>query len=304
MSLALKYRPRTFEQVRGNEEIVEVLVKMLGDRLRAPHAYLFYGPSGCGKTTLGRIVAKTLGCADDDYTEVDSADFRGIDTVREIRKKAQYCAMSGEIRVWLIDECHKMTNDAQNALLKILEDTPGHVYFVLCTTEPQKLLDTIRGRCSQFQVRALDDLQLKGLLRMVVREEGQTLAKEVYEQIIRDSLGQPRLALQILEQVLAASPEKRIEVARRTAEQQSQSIELCRAVLRKAPWKDVALILKGLKDQEAEGVRRVVLGYCQAILLSGKADLRVGYVMECFMEPNFTNGYPQLVFSAFKAVQD
>ena len=132
MSLYLQYRPIELSQLKGNADIVATLEGMLDNRTSCPHAFLLHGPTGCGKTTIGRIIASSLGCKDSDFTEVDSADFRGIDTIREIRKSSQFMPTHGDVRVWLIDECHKMTNDAQNALLKILEDTPTHIYFVLC----------------------------------------------------------------------------------------------------------------------------------------------------------------------------
>ena len=108
---------------------------------------------------------------------------RGIDTIRDIIKQAQFRPIEGSCRVWLIDECHKLTNDAMNSLLKILEDTPTHVYFILCTTDPHKLLKTIQGRCSQFAVKPLDDRQMFRLLKTIVKEEGEDLPQEVYDQI-------------------------------------------------------------------------------------------------------------------------
>lgn len=303
MSLYLKYRPKTLEEVRGNKETVEALNKMLSDTSKCPHSFLFTGPSGCGKTTLGRIVANRLGCKGNDYREVDSADFRGIDTIREIRKQAQYRPLEGTCMVWLIDECHKLTNDAQNALLKILEDTPKHVYFILCTTDPQKLIETVKGRCSTFQVKLLDEIPMTKLLRVVTKAEGETLDAEVFEQIVQDSMGHARNALQILEQVLNVSPEKRLEIAKKSAEQQSQTIELCRALLNpKGGWKSVATILEGLKSQDPENIRRAVLGYCQAILL--KADnVQAGIIMEQFLEPTYNSGFPQIVFASYSAIK-
>ncbi len=303
MSLYQQYRPTTFEDVRGNKETVEALEKMLASPEKCPHSFLFTGPSGCGKTTMGRIVASKLGCKGNDFREVDSADFRGIDTIREIRKQAQFRPLEGNCMVWLIDECHKLTNDAQNALLKILEDTPKHVYFILCTTDPQKLIDTVKGRCSRFEVKLLDDIQLTKLLRIVTKAEGEKLDTEVFEQIVMDSQGHARNALQILEQVLNVSPEKRLEIAKKSAEQQSQTIELCRALLNpKNGWKPVATILEGLKSQDPENIRRAVLGYCQAILL--KADnTQAGIVMEQFLEPTYNSGFSQLVFACYNIIK-
>src|SRR5690606_19906655 len=274
LTLALKYRPKTLDEVIGNRQIVEVLKKQLTGQSSQPlsHSILLHGPTGCGKTTLARIIARELGVQDDDLKEIDSADFRGIDTIREIRKQCQYKPLSSPYRVWILDEVHQLTKAAQSGLLKTLEDTPKHVYFILCTTDPQKLLPTIRGRSSQLQVQQLTEKEMKRLLFRVVKAEGESLDKEVYEQIIQDSMGHPRNALQILAQVLAVDPDKRLKVAKQAAETQSQTIELCRALISRASWKKISEILKGLKDEDAEQIRRAVLGYCQSILLSGKRD--------------------------------
>lgn len=202
-----------------------------------------------------------------------------------------------------VHNCHKMTNDAQNAMLKILEDTPSHIYFILCTTEVNKLISAIRGRCQEFQVKVLSDEDMKGLLRFIVKSEKEKLNTEIYEQIVQDSMGHPRNAINVLEKVLAADPDQRLAVAKKTADTQSQAIELARLLVnRNTTWKQVNVVLKGLKDQEAEGIRRVVLGYAQAILLN-KEDDRCGLVMECFMEPNFTNGFPQLTYNCYQVIK-
>jgi len=300
MPLYQKYRPKDFDEFIGNEEVVEALKGLLSKEEK-PHVFLFHGETGCGKTTLARIVANKLGCSNEDIHELNMADFRGIDTVREIIRQMQYLPLKGNCQVWILDEVQKLTNDAQNSLLKALEDTPEHVYFILCTTEPDKLLPTIRGRCSQFQVRPLDEDDMMKLLRAVVKAENESLPRVVFEQIIQDSLGRPRNALQILEQVLSVSQEKRLEVAKRTAEQQSQVIELCRALINKDGWKKVANILAGLKDQDVEATRRMVLGYCQAILLKGEND-QAGIVMEQFIDP-FWGSFPKLVFACYTIIR-
>lgn len=302
MNLYLKYRPTDLTQIKGNADIVSVLDKMLDDVDKCPHVFLLHGGTGCGKTTLGRIIADRLGCVGSDYREIDSGDFRGIETIRDIRKNSLFMPTQGRCRIWLIDESHRLTADAQAALLKILEDTPAHVYFILCTTEPQKVISAIRGRCIELQVKPLTDNQMKGLLKSICRQEGESIEQEIYDQIIQDSLGHPRNALQILEQVLSVDEDRRLEVAKQTAAIQSQGIELCRLLLKNSSWKEVAVVLNGLKDQEAEDIRRMVLGYCQAVLL--KTDQpRAGLVMECFMDPFYNSGFPGLTFACYQVIK-
>ncbi len=302
--LYLKYRPNTLDEIVGNEEVVQLLKNQLSGKSKQPlpKVILLHGPTGCGKTTLGRIIANELGAKGNDIREVDSADFRGIDTIREIRKQSAYKPLEGPCRVWILDECHKMTNDAQTALLKALEDTPSHVYYILCTTEPQKLLPTIRGRCAPYQVRQLTEREMRLLLRKVVKAEGESLSKEIYNQIVQDSLGHPRNALQILAQTLSVEESQRMDVAKRAAETQSKTIELCRALVKRAPWKEVASILKGLKEEDPEQIRRAVLGYCQAILLGGRPEISVAGIMQEFIEPFYNSGFPGLTFACISAL--
>ncbi|TET23413.1 MAG: AAA family ATPase [Candidatus Cloacimonadota bacterium] len=300
MSLYHKYRPTELTSIVGNQGVVESLSGML--KKDTPHVFLLTGPTGCGKTTIGRIIATELGAVGSDFAEMDTADFRGIDTIRKIRETAHFSPLNSTCRVWLMDECHKLTGDAQSALLKILEDTPKHVYFILCTTDPQKLLPTIKGRCSLFEMAPLEEKEMFSLLRKVIKAEDEVLEKVVYDQIIQDSFGHPRNALQILDKVLRVDPENRLAVATKAAENQSQSIELCRILLKGGGWKRVREILKGLKNEDPESIRRHVLGYCQSVLLNGDAD-NAGLVMEEMIEPFYNTGFPGLVFACYSIVK-
>lgn len=304
MVLYNKHRPQTLEEVIGNVEIVTYLEEALKDKETCPHVFLLNGPTGCGKTTIARIISSQLDCDPMDMKEINAANFRGIDTVREIIDSAKYYSMAGGSRVWLIDEVHKMTNDAQNAFLKLLEDTPNHTYFILCTTEPDKLLPTVRGRCTTLQVKSLSDNEMMKLLKGVTKAEGKKIPVPVYEQLIIDSLGLPRNALQILEKVLKVPESQQLEIAKQSAVQISQSIELCRALIdRSGGWKKVAGILNGLKEQEPESIRRHVLGYCQSILLKGADNDRAAFVIEMFQEPLYNIGFPGLVYACYSVVK-
>lgn len=301
MSLYKKYRPKIFDDIVGNDTTVHALKKAI--EKKASHAFLFTGPSGCGKTTLGRIVAKELGAIGTGYRELDTADFRGIDTIRDLRKKIMYKPLEGGVSVYLLDEAHKLTNDAQNAALKMLEEAPAHVYFILATTDPQKLLGTIKGRCSTYIVEPLQDRKLIRLLKKVTKKEGENLDKEIYEQIVLDSFGQPRNALQILEQVLNVEPDKRLDAAKKQAEKQSKVIELCKALLNKRAWKYTSSILRGLKMEDPEAIRRQVLGYAAAVLSKSENDV-AALIIEEFLEPFFNTGFAGVVYASYTVIKN
>lgn len=302
MNLYLKYRPQTFDEFIGNINTIEILSKMAGNKKQCPHVFLFHGPTGCGKTTMARILANELKCGKLDYHEIDSADFRGIDTIRELRRQSSFSPLDGDCRVWTIDECHKLTNDAQNALLKLLEDTPKHVYIILCTTDPQKLLATIRGRCNQFQMQLLNDMEMMRLLRGVVKKENESIEKVIYEQIIEDSYGHPRNALQALEKVLLTEESGRLDAAKQASFEKSESIELCRLLINpEASWKKIANILEGLKEQDPESIRRHVLGYMTSVLLKND-NKRAALIIFEFIEPFYNSGFAGLVNACYSII--
>ena len=229
-SLYRKYRPLTFESVVGQQHIVSTLEHAVAEG-RLSHAYLFCGTRGTGKTTMARILAKALlcekaegaraagatGCNPDgtcpectaiaegthpDVYELDAASRTGVDNVREeIINSVSFAPVRGAYKVYIIDEVHMLTTQAFNALLKTLEEPPSHVIFVLCTTDPQKILETILSRCQRFDFHRISNDDIIGRLRYICEQEGFAFDEEALEVVARHARGGMRDALSTLEQL-------------------------------------------------------------------------------------------------------
>lgn len=307
MSLYHTHRPDSLDKMKGNKQTIQALKSSL-NKEDPPHAFLLTGPSGCGKTTIARIIRQYLRCSEIDYHEIDSADFRGIDHIREIRRRASKSPMDGPCQVWLLDEAHMIgrggdssKNEAQNALLKALEDTPSHVYFILATTNPEQLLKTVRNRCSQFSVGPLDENVMFKWLKRIIRSEKKKVPDDVLEQICDDSLGSPRSALVILDKIIDLDPESMIEAAKQQAEKENEIIELCRILMKANSWKPVAKVLKNL-NQDPETIRRSVLAYFSTVLLNSGSE-KSYLIIDSFREPFFNSGKPGVIAACYEIIK-
>lgn len=306
MPLHIDYRPRTWDEFIGNLSTIESL-RSISAREDRPHAFLFHGPSGCGKTTLARILRDSLGCNAIDYREYNAANTRGIDTMREIAANCQFKPLNGPCRVYLLDEAHQITGAAAEALLKTLEDSPGHAYFILCTTAPHKLIPTIRNRCSSYKVSTLRSMEMESLINWVLKDQDvKGFWPEVKKEIIRVAEGCPREALVLLDQVIDMNdPEMaKISVLSGKVGDVAAIKDLCQMLVKdsepKSKWKKVTEILKGL-DDDPESVRRAVLGYFSAVLING-GSVKTAQVMGEFSEPFYNTGKPGLVLACYMAV--
>ena len=221
--LARKWRPKRFAELVGQEHVVRALSNAL-DTGRVHHAFLFTGTRGVGKTTIARIFAKSLNCERGtsaepcgecnacrdidagrfiDLLEIDAASNTGVDDVREVIDNAQYMPSRGRVKVYLIDEVHMLSKSAFNALLKTLEEPPGHVKFLLATTDPQKLPVTVLSRCLQFNLKRLEESQIQGQMTKILGAEGIPADAGAIRQLAKAADGSLRDGLSLLDQAIA-----------------------------------------------------------------------------------------------------
>lgn len=237
MSLALyrRYRPETFDEVIGQDHVTGPLGQALASG-RVHHAFLFSGPRGCGKTTSARILARALNCEQGptptpcgkcqscldlanggpgslDVIEIDAASHGGVDDARDLRERAFYAPVSSRYKVYIIDEAHMVTREGFNALLKLVEEPPDHVKFVFATTEPDKVLATIRSRTHHYAFRLVAPRILSDHLARVAAEENVTVEDAVLPMVVRAGAGSVRDALSVLDQLIAGSTQNTISMS-------------------------------------------------------------------------------------------
>jgi DNA polymerase III gamma/tau subunit len=319
MALNVEYRPESLDEVVGNEALVESLKGAL-NRENPKQTFLFTGPSGCGKTTFARIVKSELKCSDWDFHYFNASNTRGIDTIREVIESMHMAPMQGHVKVFVFDECHQLTRHAQEALLKDTEEPPSGVYFVFCTTEPEKLQITFKRRAFQGQVERLLRKDIVRLMKEIFDSEiyeaeqnGNPLLErlkkfpeELFGKIADVSDGSPGQALKLLDQIMCADDyEKASENLKNVFGDEASILDIGRALTDtrlkfETKWRVVKEKLAVI-DAEPESVRRGILTYLSKVVDSAKHRPDVMEMISYLTNTTFDSGKAGLQLMCYQA---
>lgn len=307
MPLQTSHRPQIIEDLYGNPHVKESLEAVLSRTKDKPHSFLITGASGCGKTTIGYIIKNMVECADSDFYYYNAANTRGIDTIREIAENSKYPPMFGKSKVYLLDECHMATKNASEAALLLLEDTQPFCYFVLCTTEPEQLKDTLKRRCHHYTVMPLKSTEMMELLEDTLsREKIKGYPKTILTQIIKISNGSPGKALKFLDMVIDITNDEYAMKLLSAEDAETQAIDLCRILVdfqngAAYKWKEAQNVLRDL-EADAESVRFQILGYMNKCMLGKGNTAQFAEIAANFIESFSYSGKAGLILATYSAI--
>ena len=303
-SLADKYRPTTFSEIRGNENLKSIISRTL-KKENKPQTYILQGVRGCGKTTLSRIMAEKLGAVGRDIKELNISDMRGIDTARSIIENVGYMPVEGESKVIILNEVHRATGEFKDAMLEKLEEPPPNVYFILCTTEPQKLTKTVLSRCAlkNYSVKKLKRRDMIQLVTDTLKAEEVVWERGQVSKLVRVVDGVPREALILLDTLIELKG-RRLDKALNEIVILTDEvpIELIRAVNSRESWKTIGGLLRRLGSEvDVEGVRWTMLKYMRQVLLNNPSP-EAAFTIECFEDSFAESGLAGLYLACYKAL--
>ncbi len=282
LPLHLKHRPKQLADVWGQEAVTKSLSKLLSSK-NPGHAYLFTGPAGTGKTTLARILAAEFKCDLNNILEIDAATNSGVDAMRDVTSALRYQGF-GETpnRAIIIDECHSLSKQAWQSLLKPVEEPPAHVYIFFCTTETGKVPETIVTRCHNYSLKPLRFDDTMDLLEKVIKEEDMDVDDRIVEMVARACNGSARQALVMLSMVRGCKDEDEAERLLETPFENKEVIDLCRLLVSgQLTWQKLVATLKAMPDMNPESVRIVVVNYLASCLMGAKNDKQVTALLDC-----------------------
>lgn len=289
MDLQLKYRPKDLRTFVGHKSVV----KTIGEDHKngqLKHNILLIGDSGTGKTTLAYIICRHLLKVHESLIkEINAADARGIDDVRDLLKDVGSRPLIGENKAFIVDEAHQLTKDAQQALLKPLENEKNsHVYWIFCTTNPNSIIATIKNRCTQYTLSALTNNDIVEVIRPILKEESINLPEEVLKIIVSRAKGIPREAVKLLDQLRNIKEKEEIDKILKEYGTNVDEFDRLHQFLKK-PWSEVGPRLKDLFEKKhPESVRIGALAYYGVILTDSnnkEFSKQAANIMEVLKEP-------------------
>lgn len=306
INLITKYRPETLDEVVGQSAVVNSLKTIL--KKKDVPTFLFYGPSGCGKTTLSRIVARGYGCDDSAILDIDAASKTGVDDMRAVQEVTRYRSFgnSGK-RAIIIDECHRLSGNAFDSLLKTLEEPPPHVVWCFCTTNPGKVPKTLKTRAAAFELKLVNDKDLGKLYDIVADEEKLDIPDDVIDLLIIEAKGSPRQLLSNIVVARTAKTKQEAATLLKTAIETDASLELCRWIAEgRESWAKGMLILKRLENESPEGLRIIIANYLAACAKGAKDDktaIRFLGKLDPFTQPyTGLDGFAPLIIAMGRAM--
>ena len=296
-----KHRPTSLDQVLGQPEAVKQLKGFLAAG-KVPSSILFTGSPGTGKTTLARIMAKAVKAGAIDLTEVNAASARGIDDVREWQAKANLRSMSGGAKVLILDEAHKLTGDAQAAMLKMLEDVPSGQFYFLCTSNPEKISKAIMTRLTKIGLVNLDTQTLVALIGDVSNKEGFEVPLAEAGQIAKAAQGSARTALVTLDAYRHSGFDAQVLATLTETEAVPENIfNLCKLLMFGGTWANVYALANSLEYEGIEGVRHMILTYSASCMKDQKNCPKGLAIIRCFHAPFFDSKKPGFIAACYSA---
>jgi DNA polymerase III gamma/tau subunit len=294
LKLYNKYRPKSFDEMVGDYSFIDNMLTK-----KKSNAFIFKGNAGTGKSTSGRIVAKQVGADDLDIMEINCGADTSIDNIRAIIEQTRTVPF-GKAWVVILDEAHALSKPAQEALKIPMENSNDKVYYILCTTHPEKILKPIRTRCTEVHFKDLKVEELDKLVRKIISQEGLDISTEIMDTIADTAGGSARKALVLIDAVSSMNEDEAMDylLGQGGDSEAPELIELARAIYGDADWTTIARILKGLDGFNPESIRIMLMNYGKAMLLNNKGS---GSRMGFFLKPTYDNGIADVVWACYEA---
>lgn len=285
--LHTKYRPRDLNEVYEQNGAMHQLERCITKG--TSRAFLLVGPSGVGKTTLARIGATMAGCDNGSITEIDAATNSGVDAMRAVAEAITYHPFGkSSKRATIVDEAHGLSRQAWDTLLKVVEEPPKHALWFFCTTNPAKIPNTIKTRCTTLTLKLVSEKGLRALVHEVANLEKMKMDAGVVDLVVREARGSPRQALVNLAACDGITSKREAAEVLHTVLETDATLELCRFLMKPGSWMKCQALVAKLDGESPEGVRILVVNYMASVLKGARSDREATHVLsilEAFAQP-------------------